>query len=673
MMRRRQSQDLFSFGGLAREAERRVASRIRLLVLALLAGSVPVIVLGLLAFTGVDHAQRLVSEGAMPVIRSAEDLTKTTHELENASLVLARVSDQGGLTDARLAQSALLKRADALLASLEHAHPAQDHLEHLRTEYRALRARGITIAGVHSQILWLADEREGKRLHALKALADLRDRALQWTSDPQTSPRFERAQLDNEWLRIEHAINVIFVQQTPLGVLEQEAKLRESLGRVHALDAALRQQGVDLHLDRHLLAFERMIGADTIPQATEQTDSAGEADSFGDLQRRHLALTARSDLLTAELRNNLIKLRDAVSAIRTEAAAQLTAQIAQARKATLTSAVLVLVAILAMTLLGLRLMHRALERHIVTPLASLTGTIKELESGDLTAQVPMLERGDEFGTMARALDMFKRKATEAKKLEIDKAITEHKLEHERELNNLQRQFVSMVSHEFRTPLAVIDGNAGAIERRFDRLGRAAVLEKAGRIRSSVLRLTRLMESVLSAARLEAGSISYRPESFDLRAMLEDLCRAQADISPAYDIQLAAEALPDAVEGDPQLLSQVFQNLIGNAVKYAPEGTAIKVEAALTGEMLTVCVCDRGVGIPADELPKLFSRFFRASTSTGIPGSGIGLHLVRSFVDMHGGRVEVESEVGRGTCFTVRIPASIAAQQAERDRAALFAA
>jgi signal transduction histidine kinase len=283
---------------------------------------------------------------------------------------------------------------------------------------------------------------------------------------------------------------------------------------------------------------------------------------------------------------------------------------------------------------------------LVRPVLDITETMETLAGGDLTVAIPATERRDEIGKMARSLEVFKANAEHLQEA----------LNKERELNGLQRQFVSMVSHEFRTPLSVIDGNAQRMIRRMDRLSPERLSEGLTKIRHSVVKLTDLMESVLNAARLEEGRIAYAPEACSLKEVLEDLAGSYRDIYGDRDVILSVDDLPSEILADAKLLRQVFSNLLSNACKYSGPGSHVWIEGWRDGpDGLTVSIRDEGVGIPPDEVKQLFDRFFRASTSTGIAGTGIGLHLVQHFVGLHDGNVEVTSTVGRGTTFSVHLP------------------
>ena len=236
------------------------------------------------------------------------------------------------------------------------------------------------------------------------------------------------------------------------------------------------------------------------------------------------------------------------------------------------------------------------------------------------------------------------------------ANAEAALERERQISKLHRAFISVVSHQFRTPLAIIDASAQRMIRRGQAMNFEEIATRAEKIRTACQRLTRLMESTLNAARLEEGEVGCTPRPCNLRGLLKDICESQAEQDQGR-IRLSFGDLPQWVEADTTLLEQAVQNLLSNALKYSAENAEVKVLAYRSGSDICISVTDRGVGVPADEISSLFRRFYRARTAEGIPGTGIGLSFVAQIMALHQGRVEVTSEVGRGSTFTLCFPYS----------------
>ncbi len=248
-------------------------------------------------------------------------------------------------------------------------------------------------------------------------------------------------------------------------------------------------------------------------------------------------------------------------------------------------------------------------------------------------------------------------ALRTKEVEEQARELERLLQQERNINELQRQFVALASHEFRTPLAIIDGAAQRLLRAKGDISSQFVREKAEQIRSSVVRIVNLMESILAAGRMDNGAIEIRYDQCALRSMLESCCHREGTISRYHNIRVDLEDLPDHIEADKFALEQVFSNLLSNATKYAPGHPEISVAGRQEGDHVVIVVQDHGVGIDAEDVPKIFQRYFRARTSSGIPGTGLGLYLVKKIIDLHGGSIEIDTQKGRGTSFIVKLPIS----------------
>ncbi|MBF0249016.1 MAG: MCP four helix bundle domain-containing protein [Alphaproteobacteria bacterium] len=229
------------------------------------------------------------------------------------------------------------------------------------------------------------------------------------------------------------------------------------------------------------------------------------------------------------------------------------------------------------------------------------------------------------------------------------------LESEKKFSALQKEFVSLVSHEFRTPLAIIDGSAQRIMRKSDAMSPDQLIERGKTIRTAVERMVNLIDTTLFAARLDEGRIDLLLTDCDLKTLFQHIIGHVGELSPLHRITLTADDGPIAIMADPKLLEHVLTNLLSNAIKYAPNDPRIEVGLHRDGKGAVFTVRDYGVGIPEGEMHRMFERYFRARTALGIKGTGLGLSVCREFVEMHGGTISVESEEGKGACFTVRLP------------------
>ena len=300
-------------------------------------------------------------------------------------------------------------------------------------------------------------------------------------------------------------------------------------------------------------------------------------------------------------------------------------------------------------------------RSISAPLLHLADRMRRLAANDTEITISETGRRDEIGEMAQAAVVFRNNAIELMRsqrtLARQAAMLEEQLAQEQRLALLQRNFVSMASHEFRTPLTIIDGHAQRLIKTKDTLPPAEIGERAGKIRAAVLRLTHLIDNLLNSARLFDGgaALYFHPAEMDMAALLREVCQLHREMVPGAEIaeRLSSAAMP--MIGDAKLLYQLFSNLLSNAVKYSPGGGAIEVEAEMRVDEIVVAVADRGIGIPANDLERLFERYHRGSNVSGIVGTGVGLYLVKMVADLHRGRVEVTSAEGAGSRFTVHLP------------------
>jgi two-component system, OmpR family, sensor kinase len=300
-------------------------------------------------------------------------------------------------------------------------------------------------------------------------------------------------------------------------------------------------------------------------------------------------------------------------------------------------------------------------RSVSRPLLGLARDMHNLAAHGAEISIRGMQRDDEIGEMARSVAVFRDNAIalvqSQHRLIEQTASLEETLEKERRMTAQQRNFVTMTSHEFRTPLTVIDAQAQRLIKLKDRLAPSDLLERASRIRSAVTRLTGIMDSLLGDSRLLDGQAVYHPGQFHPATLLHEACQLHRETTRGANIREEFAELPPSMRGDPKLLFALFSNLISNAVKYSAAGGPVEVIAQTdpSGGLL-VRVRDHGIGIPDRDRIHLFERYFRGTNAVGVTGSGVGLHLVAMVLELHGGTIEVESRAGEGSTFIVHLPA-----------------
>jgi len=230
------------------------------------------------------------------------------------------------------------------------------------------------------------------------------------------------------------------------------------------------------------------------------------------------------------------------------------------------------------------------------------------------------------------------------------------LSREKELGLLRSKFVSMVSHEFRTPLGIIQSSAEILDDYLDRLEPVERKEHLKSIRKNTRRMAALMEEVLLIGSFDAGKMDFKSAPIDLARfagrLVDEVLSATDRRCP---ILLTLDEMPSSAHADERLLRHIFTNLLTNAVKYSECGKAVQFEIT-TDDADAVCLIrDRGIGIPDEDREWLFSAFHRGQNVGERPGTGLGLVIVKRCNDAHGGRIQVDSTLGAGTTVTVRLP------------------
>lgn len=230
---------------------------------------------------------------------------------------------------------------------------------------------------------------------------------------------------------------------------------------------------------------------------------------------------------------------------------------------------------------------------------------------------------------------------------------------EKELGDLKTRFVSMASHEFRTPLATLLATVETLVAYRNKLSEDQIDQRLEKMKEQIAHLKNIMDDVLLLSRMQARRFDFNPTKTNLdslaRSVLDEF-QSRPDIK--HQLEYTASEGAQAVILDPKLMRQIINNLVSNAIKYSSAGKVVRVNLDYMDSVVTLTVRDEGIGIPEADMPHLFEPFHRAVNAEHIAGTGLGLVITKEAVELHGGAIGVESTVGVGTTFTVRIPISM---------------
>ncbi|WP_236975510.1 PAS domain-containing sensor histidine kinase [Membranihabitans maritimus] len=243
-----------------------------------------------------------------------------------------------------------------------------------------------------------------------------------------------------------------------------------------------------------------------------------------------------------------------------------------------------------------------------------------------------------------------------KKLQQRETELELALDKEKELSELKSRFVSMASHEFRTPLSTIMSSAALLSRYKLEAEQEKRERHVNRIKSSVVNLTGILNDFLSLSKLEEGKIALKISKIDpeelLKDTLEDI-QGYLKKNQKFEIKIIGEN--GYVDSDRNILKNVLFNVLTNAIKYSEEGSGIECTIIFSKASFSIKVKDQGIGIPEEEQKYLFDRFFRASNVETIQGTGLGLNIVKQYVELLSGDIKFESRLGEGTTIDIKFP------------------
>ena len=302
------------------------------------------------------------------------------------------------------------------------------------------------------------------------------------------------------------------------------------------------------------------------------------------------------------------------------------------------------------------------EQFVIAYIADITKR-KENEEKIIHQQIDLAAVNEKMKKLNASLEVQVQKRTQElqstlSELEASKEELTISLEKEKVVNDLKSRFVSMASHEFRTPLSTILSSISLLAKYTtteDQLKRDKHID---RIKSSVKTLTDILNEFLSLGKIEEGKVDIKNDNFDLKAFFSDIIyEMNVLLKPAQQINYTHIGTPITYT-DSNLLKHVVVNLISNAIKFSPENSTIDIISEIENDTTSLKIIDQGMGIPISDQVHLFERFFRASNVTTIQGTGLGLHIVGRYVDLLKGTIQYSSELEKGSTFTITFPSKM---------------
>ena len=263
------------------------------------------------------------------------------------------------------------------------------------------------------------------------------------------------------------------------------------------------------------------------------------------------------------------------------------------------------------------------------------------------------ETGEDQFAIAFIADITKRKLNEekiiAQQVEMEKG---------KEINDLKSRFVSMASHEFRTPLSTILSSVSLLSKYTSTEDQSKRDKHIDRIKSSVKTLTDILNEFLSLGRIEEGKVEMNPEIFDLVVFMNAMNNEMSVLLKPGQNFIFNHKGNTQTYTDSNLLKHIMINLLSNAIKFSPENASITIDTEVTSTHTKIAITDKGIGIPTADQVHLFERFFRATNVTNIQGTGLGLHIVGRYVELLNGTINYHSEFENGSSFILNLPSSI---------------
>ncbi|MBS1525818.1 MAG: HAMP domain-containing histidine kinase [Bacteroidetes bacterium] len=241
---------------------------------------------------------------------------------------------------------------------------------------------------------------------------------------------------------------------------------------------------------------------------------------------------------------------------------------------------------------------------------------------------------------------------------------------EKEANLIKKRFLTLASHEFRTPLGAILLSADLIEQYYDNFDKQKIFSQLNKIKTAALYMSNIINDFISVEKIEIGKLQPEPVIFDIRSLAESVIHEmKKQIRDWQDIRYVHQGPSSNVTLDRELTQHCLVNLISNAIKYSDVADHIEVGTEIAGDLCIITVKDSGIGIPKAEQERLFEPFFRASNAAHTEGTGLGLNIVKRYAELMGGHVSVESTENEGSVFTLVLPVTpFHRQQHDQDHA-----
>lgn len=303
--------------------------------------------------------------------------------------------------------------------------------------------------------------------------------------------------------------------------------------------------------------------------------------------------------------------------------------------------------------------YRGNEQYVIAFIVDITHR-KEIEESMRQQQLQLEQVTDEIRSLNAELEMKVEERTlilkdALQKLEKSQQELSAALDKERQLNEIKSRFVSMASHEFRTPLSAVLSSASLISKYTTTEQQPNRDKHTNRIKDSVKHLNDLLEDFLSLGKLDEGKVGTLPTSFSIKDKITNtIDDLKGLLKPEQHIEYTHEG-DEVIVSDKNMVRNMLINLISNAVKFSNDDGLISVSSKMNNTEVVIAVQDRGIGISEEDQHHLFTSFFRGKNAVNIQGTGLGLHIVKRYLDLLGGTIHLQSKLGEGTTITITIP------------------